>query len=308
MNTKFTAKQLILVVLMAIALVAPRYPWYLSLNLESQVKFSIKFAISLIIVWIIIVFLVRDYRKDRIELVEKDENLHSDMNSVKNVVINHNYQKVNQRYQGNFSKLKNKKQDVDNIKLKKVSIEDDIAVIHRLRGLTNKSFEYLVWYLYKFMWYSIDKWPTYYGGKPLPDWWKDLIISKDNHIYVIQVKKYIDKYVSIKDVRELQWVLEKNEKWIFITTSIFPEEVQQYCDEKWMECIDYNDILSKIRWLELKDKEKLENYINDIKNIEKNPKYKPKTCKRCWAPFIKWEYSYFCWNHYSWCPCKEYMQ
>lgn len=308
MNTKFTAKQLILVVIMVIALVAPRYPWYLSLNLESQVKFSIKFAISLIIVWIIIVLLVRDYRKDEKKLVEKDENLYSDVNSVKNVVINHNYQKVNQRYQWKFSKLKNIKQDVNNIKFEKISINDEFRVMQRLRELETSSFEEFIEKLFELKGYSIDKEPNYYWNIPQVDWWKDLIIHKNNKVYYVQIKKYFRKMVPLADLQAFNQVL-KNWSWFFVTVSVFSEPAKKFSKGKDFKCIDYKSIWNVINKLSSENKKELELFINDSKNIQTNFEYKPRTCKICWAPMKRRQKlgGYGC-LRYPECNCREFLK
>lgn len=303
MNTKFSVKQLVLIWIIVIALITPRYPRYLKQSTQSQIKISLIIAISLMIAWIAIAWLIIDYKKGKWE-----DNTDGNNDNVKNVVINHNYEKVNQKYQWWYSKYEDTKKYVENSNFVKLTINDKnkIQIIHRFTELKNENFEYFIWYLFKFHGYTINRWPMYYKGKPLPDKWKDLIMSKDNQIYVVQIKKYMDNFVSVYDIRLFNWALEKNEKWIFVTTSIFPEFTKNECDEKQIIHKDYNDIWNMMNELSEDNKKYLEEkYINDIKNLDK---YKVKTCKSCWAPFIKGENWFFCWNTYNWCNSTGYIQ
>lgn len=313
MNTKFSVKQLILMSIIAIALIIPWFSKYLNLDLNWKFKVLGIFAISLIILWVCVVLLVWDYTKnnknEQEEWTKEEKEINSNIDNAKNVVINHNYEKVHQKYQWWYSKYGNAKKYVDNSKFVKLTISDKnkIQIIHRLTELKNESFEYFIWFLFKFHGYTINRWPMYYKGKPLPDGWKDLIMSKDNQIYVVQIKKYINKFVPVDDIRIFNWALEKDEKWIFVTTSVSSEGYpENECNEKWIIWKDYKDIWDMLNELSEDNKKYLEeNYINNVKNLDK---YKVKTCKSCWAPFIKWKNWYFCWNTYNWCNSTGYIQ
>lgn len=310
MNTKFSPKQRILMWCIAFLLVFPWWWRYLKLNTYSKLVVSLIFALILIVVWILVIILVADYKKEK---WEDNKEINPDSDNVKNVVINHNYEKVNQKYQWWFSKYENIKKDTKNTKFIKVSMNDEFRVMQRLRELENCSFEEFIEKLFKFRGYVIHKPHNYFWKMPQVDWWKDLIIEKDNQIYVVQIKKHMDNcvYVSLTNVEALKWVLVGNEKWIFVTASVFSEYAKKFCDENNIKCVDYKGIWNVIKELSWEDRKKLENFINDPKNIQTDFKWKPKTCKLCWAP-MKWRKNLWKWRYgclrYPECKCTEFLQ
>lgn len=315
MNTKFSVKDYFLIWITIIALsIGLVYPWqsrYLKLDFNSKLRFIIIPWICLIIIAISVSILLKDFRKNKLESLDdnpnienKDDDLNTD--NVKNIIIN-NYQ----TFQHWYSRKKYIKIDTIVNKITNVSIDDKIAVIHRLRELDNENFEFFIGHLFELNWYTIDRWPLYSNGQPQPDWWKDLIMTKNNQKYGVQIKKYIDRKVPVGDARDLKWALEENEKWIFVTISIFSKPAKSYCYRKKIIYKDYLSIWDMIRSLSKNDKEFLEKFINDIKKLETNPKYKPMTCKKCWAPMTPWNYQdYYCLNRYEKIEChnKEYIE
>ena len=134
----------------------------------------------------------------------------------------------------------------NNIKaLSEIDIHDHIKVIHTLRKFYPKDFEEFVALLFELKWYIIKKRPTYKGKNAKRDWWIDVEASKDWIDYYIQVKKLFTHEVSVKIVREFNWIMS-NKQWkgIIITTSIFSNDS---ISEKWnLELIDYRMLLSEI--------------------------------------------------------------
>ena len=312
MNTKFSVKQLVLIMVMAVALTVPRYPRYATLNTKSKLIVSGIYAISLIIVGWCVVLLVLDYLKnEKVEQewwLEEKKEINSDIDNVKNVVINHNYEKVNQKYQWWYSKYENIKKETKNTKFIKVSIDDEFRVMQRLRELENCSFEEFIEELFKLNGYKIDQEPNYSWKKPNCDWWKDLIMEKDNKIYYVQIKKYFRKMVPLADLQAFNQVL-KDRLWFFVTVSVFSEPAKKFASDKHFKCYNYENIWNAINRLSLEDKQNLENFINDPKNIQTDFEYQPRTCSVCWAP-MKYRKSlrrYGC-LRYPECKCTEFLQ
>ena len=193
--------------------------------------------------------------------------------------------------------------DENNAKaLPKIDIHDKIKLIHTLRKFYPRDFEEFIALLYELKWYTIIKKPTYKGKNAKRDWWIDIEAAKDWETYYIQVKKLFIHEVSVNIIREFNWIMmNKNWKWIVVTTSIFSSDA---IHEKWnLELIDYRWLLNEIDSLSPENLEILENFINDESHIDDDFEKEPITCKHCWAPMVKrywrWRSFYWCMNYYS---------
>lgn len=285
MNFKFSVKQLILIIVIACAITIPRYPRYLSLDTHSQLRVSLIYAICLIIAWAAVVRLVYDHLKNERENLEEDNKL---LYNNKNEILENDF---NGCYED-------------------VSIDNKIALIQRLRELKCWKFEEVVEMLFKFKWYKIEKWPNYYWDLPQVDWWKDLIMLKDNKIYNVQIKKYYTDPVKLTDIKCFKCDIWE-ESWYFVTTSIFSPKAKKLANEKWINCVEYNDLLCVISKLPDKNKKIIQNFINDENNIDKTAH--PKTCKKCWAPINDRNWWYCLRNRYprsneKQCICREFYK
>ena len=186
--------------------------------------------------------------------------------------------------------------------LPKIDIHNKIKVIHRLRKFYPRDFEEFVVLLFELKWYIIKKRPTYKGKNAKRDWGIDVEATKNWIDYYIQVKKLFTHEVSVKIIREFNWIMN-NKQWkgIIITTSIFSNDS---ISEKWnLELIDYRMLLSEIESLPEDKLELLQEFINDTNHIDYNFDTKPITCKHCGAPMVKryrrWRMFYWCMNYYN---------
>ncbi len=290
MNFKFSVKQLIIILIIACAITAPRYPRYLKQNTQSQIRISIIFAISLIIAWAGIVWLVYDYLKNEKEEYKEQEN---------------------KEYNWTNNKFETSEDDFNNC-YENISVNNKIALMQRLRELKCWKFEEVVEMLFRFKWYNIEKGPNYYWDMTQVDWWKDLIISKDNSISSVQIKKLYDRPVNLIEVESFKWVIW-NQTWYFVTTSVFSDKSKKFANEHWIHCVDYDNLYCVISKLSDKNKKDIENFINNSKNIQKDLRPKPRTCKKCWAPMVfrkKWWYWCLRYNYYEkeQCKCREFYK
>ena len=185
---------------------------------------------------------------------------------------------------------------------KKIDIHDQIKVIHTLRKFYPRDFEEFIAMIFELKWYSIIKRPTYKWKNAKRDGWIDIEATKDGIDYYIQVKKLFMHEVSVKIIREFNWIMA-NKQWkgIIITTSIFSKDS---INEKWnLELIDYRKLLSEIESLPEDKLELLQEFINDTNHIDYNFETKPITCKHCGAPMVKryrrWRMFYWCMNYYN---------
>lgn len=277
MNTKFSVKQLILMSVIAIVLIAPWFSKYLNLDLNWKFKVLGIFAISLIILWVCVVLLVLDYLKN--EKVEQEE-------------------WMKEEKEGNETEMLE-----DDLKCyPNVSVDDKIPLMQRLRELKPWKFEEFVKMLFKFRSYKIEKGPSYYINTPQADWWKDLIVYKDNKVESVQIKKHYWQPISKNTIATFKWLIW-DEQWYFITTSVFYDDAKKYAEENDIKCVDYNWLFCVISNLSDENKKDLEKFINDQKNINKNAN--PKTCKKCWAPMIMRKWWYWCLRYNDNCCGKE---
>lgn len=185
---------------------------------------------------------------------------------------------------------------------KKIDIHDQIKVIHTLRKFYPRDFEEFIAMIFELKWYNITKRPTYKWKNAKRDGWIDIEATKDGIDYYIQVKKLFMHEVSVKIIREFNWIMA-NKQWkgIIITTSIFSKDS---VNEKWnLELIDYRTLLSEIEVLPEDKLELLQEFINDTNHIDYNFETKPITCKHCGAPMVKryrrWRMFYWCMNYYN---------
>lgn len=191
---------------------------------------------------------------------------------------------------------------ISNYITKKIDIHDQIKVIHTLRKFYPRDFEEFVAMIFELKWYNITKRPTYKWKNAKRDGWIDIEATKDWIDYYIQVKKLFMHEVSVKIVREFNWIMA-NKQWkgIIITTSIFSKDS---INEKWnLELIDYRMLLSEIESLPEDKLEILQEFLNDTNHIDYSFDTKPITCKHCGAPMVKryrrWRMFYWCMNYYN---------
>ena len=269
-NNKLSLKELLSCMVISILLVIPRYNWYLKLTIFEKILFLFWWIVCLSIICLII------------------------YNLLKNLFV----------WQSNS--INNIQNNVPN-SYKKILLWNNFETIQRLRELKPRCFEYFIETLFRIWWYEIIKWPNYLWDKAQADWWKDIIVQKDWELEYIQIKKKFKYMVWCKDVEAFKWVIW-TKKWIFITTSIFSEDAKIFWEKNNILCIDYDCLLKKIWSLWNDETKKLENIINNNCNIDYEFKYKPKTCKKCWAPMIwKW-WRYCCLNYYPKnCTSREYL-
>lgn len=286
MNFKFSVKQLILMTVIACAITIPRYPRYLSLDTHSQLRVSLIYTICLVVAWAAVVRLAYDYLKNERENIEYDnKSLHNNKNEAP---------------ENNF----------DNC-YENVSIDNKIALMQRLRELKPWKFEEFVKMLFKFRSYKIEKEPSYYIDTPQADWWKDLIVQKNNKIESVQIKKYYLEPISKNTIATFKWLIW-DEPWYFITTSVFYDDAKSFAEENWIRCIDYDKLYCVISKLPEKDKKTLEEFINNPKNIGITAH--PKTCKKCWAPMKRRKWGYGCLRYNinccgkEQCKCREFYK
>ena len=282
---KFSVKQLILIVVLAVAIVTPRYTRYFNLDLQSKFKYIIIPWICLIIALLCIWVLIKNKRK---ELGLEEEIKPSNKN------IEEQFKKED--------KIKNigkntQKQYKSNNTWTKVSIDNKILLIHRLRCLSPWAFEWLLQRIFIYNWYEIVEWPSYLWDKPQVDNWYDLIVKKNNSNIYVQIKKKISYLIGENDLKIFKGSILSNE-WIYITTSLFSSNAKRYAEKNKIKLVDYNGILDIISKLNTEQKKKIEIIINDVENMG-DKKYKPKTCKKCWAPIRNWKYWYYCLNKYE---------
>lgn len=191
-----------------------------------------------------------------------------------------------------------------------ISLDDNFSVIHRLRVLHPKYFQDFMKLLFELWWFATiheAKWRRYkYWYKALSDGGIDLIFEQNNSRYFVQLKKYMNKQVSIKDVKEYWMTILDNklwdkDEWIFITTSIFSDTSEKFAKEHGLVMVDYEGILELIELVAQSHKRKLENFLNSV-NLSSNEEYfrYAKTCKKCYAPMQlrkDWHF-YGCMNYH----------
>ena len=286
MKKNFKRKEIFYVLLLTLAVITPFIPRYHRLDLQLKFKYVIIPWICLIFALLAIIWLidtVREEDKDK-EKEDKESNW------------------TNNKFEISEDNFNNCYEDV--------SMDNKIALIQRLRELKNWKFEEVVEMLFKFKWYKIEKWPNYYWDLPQVDWWKDLIMLKDNKIYNVQIKKYYTDPVKLTDIKCFKCDIWE-ESWFFVTTSIFSPKAKKLANEKWINCVEYNDLLCVISKLPDKDKKIIQNFINDENNIDKGAH--PKTCKKCWAPINDRNWWYCLRNRYprpneKQCTCREFYK
>jgi len=268
MKEKFTIKEILYLLLLTLAVVTPFLPWYFKLDLQLKFKY-------VIIPWICLIFALLAIRW----LIDSVRN--NKKNSYKNITKANDFQKI--------------------------SVDDRILLIHRLRCLSPCSFEHLIEKLFQLKWYEIIQSPSYLWNKPQVDNWCDLIVKKWNDDIYVQIKKNIANVIKEKQLKEFKWWF-LNHKLIYITTSLYSNNAKRYANKNWIELVDYNWLLDRIQNLKTEEKSQIENFINDKNNLW-DWKYLPKTCKKCWAPMKSWKFSYYCLNRYENIKCcnKEYI-
>ena len=268
MKIKFTKKELFYLWLLTLAVVTPWLPWFYNLDLHLKFKYVIIPWICLILALLAIIWLIDNERNK-----EKNE------------------------YENNT------KTDT----FQKVSIDDKIWLIHRLRSLSPCSFEHLIEKIFQLKWYEIVQWPSYLWDKSQVDNWCDLIVKIKNENIYVQIKKNIANVIKEKQLKEFKWTILNN-KWIYITTSLYSKNAKWYAKNQWITLIDYNSLWNEISSLKNDKKAQIEKFINEKDNIW-DPKYKIKTCKKCGAPMKKWNWWYYCLNRYESMKCcnKEYI-
>jgi hypothetical protein len=272
--------------LLTLAVITPFISWYHKLDLQLKFKYVIIPWICLIFALLAIIWLIDTVREEDKEKKDKESNWAN-------------------------NKFENSEDDFNNC-YENISVNNKIALMQRLRELKCWKFEEVVEMLFRFKWYNIEKGPNYYWDMPQVDWWKDLIISKDNSISSVQIKKLYDRPVNLIEVESFKWVIW-NQTWYFVTTSVFSDKSKKFANEHWIHCVDYDNLYCVISKLSDKNKKDIENFINNSKNIQKDLRPKPRTCKKCWAPMVfrkKWWYWCLRYNYYEkeQCKCREFYK
>ncbi len=286
MKEKIKRKEIFYVLLLTLAVITPFISWYHKLDLQLKFKYVIIPWICLIFALLAIIWLIDTVREEDKEKKDKESNWAN-------------------------NKFENSEDDFNNC-YENISVNNKIALMQRLRELKCWKFEEVVEMLFRFKWYNIEKGPNYYWAMPQVDWWKDLIISKDNSISSVQIKKLYDRPVNLIEVESFKWVIW-NQTWYFVTTSVFSDKSKKFANEHWIHCVDYDNLYCVISKLSDKNKKDIENFINNSKNIQKDLRPKPRTCKKCWAPMVfrkKWWYWCLRYNYYEkeQCKCREFYK
>ena len=268
MKEKITKKQILYLLMLTLAVCTPFLSWYHKLDLQLKFKYVIIPWICLIFALLAIGWLIDSVR-------DNGKNNHKNTTKVDD--------------------------------FQKISIDERIPLIHRLRCLSPCSFEHLIEKLFQLKWYEIIQPPTYLWNKPQVDNWCDLIVKKWNDNIYVQIKKNIANLIQEKQLKEFKgWFL--NNKLIYITTSLYSKNAKRYADKNKIELIDYNWLLDRIQNLKPEEKQQIEKFINDKSNLW-DSKYLPKTCIKCWAPIKSWKFSLYCLNRYEDIQCcnKKYI-
>lgn len=185
------------------------------------------------------------------------------------------------------------------------------GLIEKLKAMHPKDFEDFIKLLFELRWYKVvykSFWKRYFSSRiPQKDWWIDLIAIRDNKKIYVQIKKNITNMVSVDMIRSfygsivhrLTW----EDKWLFVTTSVFSEDAEKCAKENHIEMISYKELEKEIVWLEkeIQKRQRIEDFLSKI-DYYQNKKYNQniRTCPKCGAP-LKWrkEWFYGCQNYYK---------
>lgn len=118
-----------------------------------------------------------------------------------------------------------------------------------LRNLTPTEFEQYTADLFRRLGFSTEAVGGAYDGGI------DVIATKDGKKHYIQCKKFINRQVSVGDVRNFYGaVVDKlfDAKSYFITTNIFTLEAERFAQDKPMELIDGKRLMELVEQVELK--------------------------------------------------------
>ncbi len=92
-----------------------------------------------------------------------------------------------------------------------------------------REFEEYIEQIFKKKWYETVL------GSGIKDWWVDVTATLDGKTYYIQCKHYKDANIKVEEVRELCWVVKKDESnyalWIFVTTTFFTREALEFAHD-----------------------------------------------------------------------------
>ena len=116
--------------------------------------------------------------------------------------------------------------------------------LEELRALTPNQFEEYITDLFRRLGYITQK----IGGRN--DGGIDVIATKNGVKHYIQCKKYINRKVSIGDVRNFYGAMAdklNNAKGFFITTNIFTLEAEKFAEGKPLELIDGNKLMDYVK-------------------------------------------------------------
>lgn len=111
-----------------------------------------------------------------------------------------------------------------------------------------RRFEKEVANLFAENWWEVKLWPGSNDG------WKDIVIKKENEIYLVQCKHYRwNKFVSPKHIRDFQGAIDLYEKqnnievkWIFITSWKTTYQARETANTLWIELWDGWNRMDKI--------------------------------------------------------------
>lgn len=130
----------------------------------------------------------------------------------------------------------------------------------------------------------------------------------------IQIKKYLNKQVPANEVRSFYGAivhrLQPEDKIIFITTSIFSHDSQDFCNNHSIKMLDYNALLQQLAYMKDKHNDALLDFINSLSPTTHKSVIYPQTCPKCYAPLVKRTKNrhqfYWCMNyHFTWCSYNE---
>jgi len=118
---------------------------------------------------------------------------------------------------------------------------DNKKNLQEIRNFTPSEFEEFIAILFERRGYKSEKVGGSYDGGI------DIIVEKDGRKHYIQCKKFITRKVTIYDVRDFYGaIIDKlaGGKGIFITTNIFTLEAEKFCEDKPIELIDGQKLMS----------------------------------------------------------------
>ena len=129
-------------------------------------------------------------------------------------------------------------------KKKKEDYFNSKGTLNEIRNLTPDGFEEYIAQLFKLMGYKAEKVGGSYDGGI------DVVAEKNGKKHYIQCKKFINKQVTVHDVRDFYGAITDklaDAKAIFITTNVYTLEAEKFCEDKPIELIDGQGLIKLLQ-------------------------------------------------------------